>query len=164
MKNSVILALLAATLVFCGCDMFRNVAGRPTSKEIARMRVEVANAEKEALKARQKALEDSLALLDSQRQAQVNLEHLDVITELYSENPSPMYYAIIGSFREQENLESMIRKIAAEGYIPAVFHFGGGMTGVGISLGRPYEEAIVSYMSIRREAFCPSDAWILYNK
>ncbi len=164
MKNTVILTLLAATLLLTGCDMFRRIAGRPTSDDISAIRTAAANAEVEALKARQKAMEDSLAAQDSERQALVDLKKLGSITELYSDNPKDKYYIIVGSFRDTTYLENMIRMVASAGYIPATFKLGGSTVGVGVSPVSTYYEAVYALKAMKRESFCPSDAWILYNK
>ena len=73
MMKSLHLTILAAALLCsltCGCDAFRSLAGRPTSKDIL-AKAERMRADEEAHRARidslrrvEKQLADSLAILD----------------------------------------------------------------------------------------------------
>ena len=73
MRKSVILLLIGALLTLTGCDFFRVLAGRPTSKDIDAKRVMIMKAEEAALQARldsikkaeEKVVSDSLAAMDS---------------------------------------------------------------------------------------------------
>ena len=64
MKKNILPALLALMLVVTGCDFFRMVAGRPTSKDIEKKRIEIMKAEEAALQARL----DSIAAVDAEKQ------------------------------------------------------------------------------------------------
>ena len=62
-------------LLVTGCDFFRTLAGRPTSEDIEKKKVEILRQEQEMLQARldsirreQQIVQDSIAALDSIRQ------------------------------------------------------------------------------------------------
>ena len=79
MKKNILPALLALMLVVTGCDFFRVVAGRPTSKDIEKKRIEIMKAEEAALQARL----DSIAAVEAEKQKviQDSVEALTYIAE-----------------------------------------------------------------------------------
>ena len=52
MNKNILPLLLVMMFVVTGCDFFRMVAGRPTSKDIEKKRLEIIKAEEAALQAR----------------------------------------------------------------------------------------------------------------
>ena len=86
MKTEIVLALAVVMFISTSCDMFRKIAGRPTSDEIEARRSEIVRANEKiaALKQRQKACEDSLALVDSIRRMETAVRSLSEVGDLYT--------------------------------------------------------------------------------
>lgn len=166
MNRSVIFILLASVFILGGCDMFRKLAGRPTSREIELRKTEIArrNTEIKALKLEQKQVADSLALLDSLRQQCSKVKHLSDMGGIYSTDLDSLYYIIVGSFRKDSNADAMIRKTASAGYVPVLISCRNGLNAVGISPANRLEDALLSLKAVKREDFCPSDVWVLVNR
>ena len=165
MKTNVVFALMAVLVISSGCDMFRRIAGRPTSADIDAKRQEIAAADAriEALKKKQRMQADSLAIVDSIRQLETDVHTLSEIGELYSTALDHRYYIIVGSFMKYSNAESMLRTASEAGYIPVELRFNG-YTAVGLSPADRIEDAFLSLKSVKRESFCPDDVWILVNR
>lgn len=165
MRKIVVLTLLSAMFLASGCDMFRRIAGRPTSAEIEarRQNIEVENAKIEALKKRQQEQADSLAVVDSIRRMETDVHTLSEIGELYTTALDHRYYIIVGSFRKDSNAEAMLRQASDAGYVPVKIAFPG-YTAVGVCPADRIEDAFLSLKSIKRENFTPSDVWILVNR
>ena len=79
MRYSVLISLVAASVLCTACDSFRRLAGRPTGADIAikKARIELEQAAHQArldsLRVIQKAMADSLELLDSVRASKIML-------------------------------------------------------------------------------------------
>lgn len=166
MRKSVFLILFLSALTLCGCDMFRKIAGRPTSDEIElkRLRIEAQQAEIEALKEVQRRLTDSLAMVDSLRQLSGTVLNLSELGGLYTTSLDFKYYIIVGSFRNRKYAERLLTKVAGYGYSPVLICFRNGLFSVGISPARRVEEAVKSLRVVKNEEFCPPDVWILVNE
>lgn len=166
MRRTVVFVLLASAFVFGGCDMFRKMAGRPTSDEIERRKVEISRrqAEIEAMKIEQKQVADSLAMLDSLRSMCDKVKHLSDIGDLYTVDLEARYYIIVGSFRKAGNAETMIRKASGAGYVPVLISFRNGLQAVGVSPTDRLSDALLSLKAVKREDFCPPDVWVLVNR
>ncbi len=167
MKKAAFLLLIFTMLLPCGCDMFRRAAGRPTSEEVNARKAEIAVAKSslDALKARQQALADSLAMEDSLRQAQVTLKTAeDLGGLLYADTLTARYYIIVGAFRNSSNYEKMLATVLDEGYIPAGIRFRNGLSAVGVCPVNTLKDAGYALRGVKREDFCPKDVWILVNR
>ena len=75
MRHPVILLISVSLFMVTGCDFFRTLAGRPTSEDIERKKVEILKEEQALLQARldsirleQQMGQDSIAALDSIKQ------------------------------------------------------------------------------------------------
>ncbi len=153
-------------LCITGCDMFRKIAGRPTSADIDAKRLEILAFEqsRDSLKQRQQAMCDSHALEDSLRQAHVTLRSVHEMGELISDTLDSRYYIIVGAFRESRNFENMLNTVLDEGYIPTKIVFSNGLSAVGICPVNSLKDAGYALKGVRREDFCPPDVWILVNR
>ena len=163
MKTNVVLAIVSVLLVCSSCDMFRKIAGRPTSDEIEARRSEAVKKDAmiEALKQRQQA--DSLAIVDSIRRMETDVLSLSEIGDLYTTTLDHRYYIIVGSFRNGANAEAMLKTASDAGYVPVRIQFGA-YTAIGVSPADNIEDAFLSLKSVKRESFSPSDVWILMNR
>lgn len=171
MRRSFILLLAASMFILTGCDFFRTLAGRPTSAEIEARRIEIMRAEESALQARldsmkfvQQAMKDSLAALDSIRQYGGTILNPSKLGGLFATKLDARYYVIVGSFRSRSNAESLLVKAADRGYAPALISFRNGMIAVGLCPVNKLHDAMEALKSVKKEAFCPSDVWILLNE
>ncbi len=169
---SSLLALTACML--CGCDMFRSLAGRPTSGDLAEMRAELARREavetarrdsvervfrhqQDSIAAAEKALE-TLAGLGGLVRDPSQLSGLSSHTSLGSR-----YYAVLGSFKDHSNAVKFMDRIVASGYPAELITFKSGLTSVGACCTDDPAQFLQSLDKIKTESFCPSDFWILVN-
>jgi hypothetical protein len=170
MRAATIIAVFTAMLCLLGgCDFFRQLAGRPTSRDIAAKRVQI---EQEAvahqrrldsLKAVQKQISDSLATLDSLRNAKealVSSKHLSSVGQVLPYR----YYVLIGTFGSPGNADRQAARAEAAGYPATLIPLRNGFTAVGISPSNSLIAVSESLKIIQRESFCPSDACILNNE
>lgn len=176
MKNRyiVFIALIMCSLLVCGCDAFRSLAGRPTSADIEEMRATLAAREayelwrQDSLAQVKAHLEDSLAALaeiDSLRAGKGIVKDLSSLSALSAtmqlEN---MYYVVLGSFREAANAEKYRKTVTAAGFEAVVIRFRSGLNSVGVCPTDSPRELLDSIEKLRQEAFCPKDFWILVNR
>ena len=172
MKMFRIFLFLAVMLSLGSCDLMRSLAGRPTSEDIEKKRVELLRAEEAALQARldslknveQRMLQDSLNALDSIRQIGGSVLNPAKYGGLFATRLEARYYVIIGSFRTRSNAENLLSKAQQCGYHPALISFRSGMIAVGLSPVNKLTDALAELKKVKQEAFCPKDAWILVNE
>lgn len=170
MKKGVILSLLLTSVLVCGCDFFRTLAGRPTSGEIEEKRAAVERLERAKEQARldsvrvaEKAAADSLsavALVDSLGVKMLPLSGLGGADG----GMASAYVIVVGSFRNVGNAEGMAARVSEAGYAASVMKFESGMFSVVVKPCSRLADAVASYVKVKSEKFCPEDAWILCNE
>ena len=169
-KAIVIVALAASVCLLGGCDFFRQLAGRPTSQDIeaksARIEQEAAEHQRQldSLKAVEKQVSDSLATLDSLRNANESLISTKQLAPGGKYRLPYRYYVMIGSFGYPENAQRQANKAEQAGYPATLIPFKNGFTSVAICPTNSLSEAYASLKTLRSEKFCPRDAWILNNE
>ena len=143
----ILVALLSVTIVVTGCDFFRVLAGRPTSKEIEAKRAEIL------------------------RSAQDDKDSLQVVkpemTEPVPARPAgekKRYYVIMGAFSSRENAAKYAERIKSFGYEPEFFGFTEGRTAVGVGGTDDPAEAKAFMKELKGQDFCPEGVWILDRK
>ena len=171
MKKILVITALAATVCLLGgCDFFRQLAGRPTSRQI---RAKQERIEQEArrhqqrldsLKLVQKQISDSLATLDSLRDAKESLITTRQLTGGGKYDIPYRYYVMIGSFSSPDNATRQAARAQEAGYPATLIPFRNGFTAVGCCPSDNLTEVYASLRKLREEDFCPSDAWILNNE
>ena len=172
MRKSVIFLILAATLTLTGCDFFRVLAGRPTSKDIDTKRVQIMKAEEAALQARldsirraeEKIVSDSLAALDSLAAQGVVISDASRLGGLVEEDRGPRYRIVIGVFRERNNAAKLASQVEAGGYAAELMDCGRGMIAVGVCPSDRIAQTFEDLTQLRSKSFCPKDSWILLNE
>ena len=173
MKKTYILLILVSLLTMTGCDFMRKLAGRPTSEEVEKMRLEILKAEEAALEARldslrnveQRMLQDSLNTIDSIRQLGGSILNPATLGGLFATKLESRYYIILGSFRSRANAEALFNVAKNAGYKPALITFGkGGLIAVGVCPVNRLSDAYSSLNEVKKESFCPKDVWILINE
>lgn len=175
MKNKYLLfsVLVVAVCLLTGCDMFRSLAGRPTSEDIAQMRVVLAEREAAAEQARldsiareRQRVEDSLAriaALDTLEMMRRLVRTPDRFGGIISSDPLKQYYVVLGSFKDLTNATNYAAKVRQGGYDAEVIRFRNGFNAVGAG---PSDEPAAFLTTLRRlqgESFFPKDFWILVN-
>ncbi|MBQ6254831.1 MAG: SPOR domain-containing protein [Bacteroidales bacterium] len=147
---------LSVAMLATGCDFFRSLAGRPTSKDIASMKAEI-----------QRRQADSLERAAALKQAQE-----PVGTEV-AEEPAPAsdakpgkrrFYVIMGAFSNKDNADKCAARLKDLGYEPEFFGFTEGRTAVGIGGTDDESEAKAFMTEVKRQDFCPEGVWILDRK
>lgn len=173
MKRSYIFLAIAVMLTVTGCDFFRKLAGRPTSEDIESMRLELLRAEEAAVQSRidslrnaeQMMIRDSLNALDSIRQQGGSIRNPAALGGLFATKLEARYYIILGSFGVRANAEALFDKVKAAGYKPALISYGkGNLIAVGVSPVNKITDAHRELKKVKKEPFCPADAWILVNE
>lgn len=171
MKKSLVILMAASVLTLTGCDFFRSLAGRPTSEDIENRKLEILLAQEAVEQARLDSLRrekqmvlDSIAALDSIKQQGGTILNPSRLGGLFATKLEARYYVIVGSFRQRSNAEALLNSIADLGYSPALISFRNGMIAVGVCPVNTLPDALISLKTVKAEAFCPSDVWILVNE
>lgn len=171
MKRAFYMIMLLSVLMLTGCDGLRKLAGRPTSAEIEALRTEIVQAKEaehqariDSLKRVEKVLADSLALLDSLRQMHGTILNPSAMGGLFTTKLDYRYYIVVGAFTYRANAEKLLNTVNAAGYSGTLISFRNGYNAVGIAPGNNLNSALNSLVEIKKEAFCPADAWILVNE
>lgn len=162
MRKIVIFILLGAlTLTFSGCDMFRKLAGRPTSADIAAKKAAIELAEKNRKAEQEKA--DSLERAASTAGFDMELVGWRELKPESRQALGSKYYIVSGVFGKRSNAESLRRQIEAKGYETALLEYANGMIAVGVCPSSSLSEAFSSLENLKKEEFCPKEAWIFEN-
>ena len=171
MKKCMMISALAVTVCLLGgCDFFRQLAGRPTSRDIAAKReriereAEAHRQRMDSLKAVQKQISDSLATLDSLRASKESLISTRQLATRGQYRLEYRYYVMVGAFSSPENAAKQVAKAEAAGYAATTIPFKNGFTAVGVCPSNNLSEVFASLRKVRTERFCPEDAWILNNE
>ena len=167
--------MLSVALMATGCDFFRVLAGRPTSKDIEAKREQILRS---ALRqAQDSALRQAQDSALRQAQDSVQNDGSQVKPETSEESARPAgnqvaakpgekkrFYVIMGAFSSRENAERYADRIKGFGYEPEFFGFTEGRTAVGIGGTDDQEEAKAFMKELKGQDFCPEGVWILDRK
>lgn len=137
-------ALVLSLCLLCSCDGLKHILGMKTSSEIEQMK----QMELESSR-RQKMLQDSLAAAATAESAPVKKSGLD-----------KRYYVILGSFKEQSNVDLMVRDAKAFNFNPIVIPCSNGFTMVAASGHSTLPEACSARIKVEELDICPYDIWI----
>ena len=143
--------LMVALMLVTGCDFFRSLVGKPTSKELEQMKRE---AVEQARKQRQlDSINKAKALaLEQAKAAEENKNLLD--------ESAGRYHVILGSFKVEGNAEKMYALLEKNGYTPRVIKFNNGFEVVSVAAYDNYREALKAMNDVMEYEFCPEDVWI----
>ena len=171
MRKIMVLLMGVSLFAVTGCDFFRTLAGRPTSEDIETKRLALLKAEQAAAQARLDSIKreqqialDSLAALDSIKQYGGTVLNPAKLGGLFTTKLEARYYVIVGAFMFRSNAEALLTKAKAAGYQPAIINFNNGMNAVGLNPCNNIVAAKEALKTVRKEAFCPKDVWILLNE
>ena len=162
-------SLLALCLcAICSCDMFRSLAGRPTSDQIEQKKVLIALREKaeqarlDSLQKAEKHLADSLAAIDSIRGCGMLVRIPADARGLSSVGLEKKYYVILGTFSERTNADAFSRRFPSEAQ-PAIFRLRNGFSVVTACQSDDPQEFFSRLSQLRSQKLISSDAWIYIN-
>lgn len=150
--------LLSVTVMVTGCDFFRVLAGRPTSKEIEAKRVEI-------LRSAVRQSQDSVNVDRSPVNPGVTEEAAEPVRPAgITSGEKKRFYVILGAFSSRGNAERYAERIKTFGYEPEFFGFTEGRTAVGIGGTDDAEQAKAFMKELKGQDFCPDGVWILDRK
>jgi len=139
MKRSLIPAILALGMILTGCNAFRKMAGRPTTKELETLRQEIMEKERieheariDSLRKVEQALADSIALMDSLSQLQGTVLNPAKLGGLFTTKLEAKYYVVVGAFAGRKNAEAYLKKVNSYGYKSTMISFRNGLNAIGI--------------------------------
>ncbi|MBR0531443.1 MAG: SPOR domain-containing protein [Bacteroidales bacterium] len=179
--------LLSIALMATGCDFFRVLAGRPTSKEIEAKRAEILRSYQEGSPVNPGMTEGKPGMIEEKpgmteekpgmtegKPGMTQEASLPAVTG----NPKPAaaeqgearkiekkrYYVIMGAFSSKDNAVKYAERIKSFGYEPEFFGFTEGRTAVGAGGTDDPEEAKAFMRELKGQDFCPEGVWILDRK
>ena len=176
-KLLAIVALCASVCLLGGCDFFRILAGRPTSRDIEAKRARIEREaerkqreedslrlawEQEQLRLKRQA--DSLARLDSLCAAQEKIVPSKRVAAGGRVGLEYRYYVVIGAFSVPQFAARQAARAEAAGYPAVQIPFRNGNTAIGVCPSNSLAEIHASLKRLRGESFCPAEAWILDNE
>lgn len=180
MRKSVILLMLAVMTLATGCDFFRVLAGRPTSKDIQLKRMEILKSEEAAVQARldsiarveaaaQKVLQDSIDAFAYIRENKVlinNASRLGGISKdgLDDSSNGDVYRVVLGSFKDKNNAQKLMNAVSESGdFMPHLIFMRTGMVAVAACPSDRIQNVVWGLKELKDKAgeVCPDDAWIL---
>ncbi len=150
----VIVLVLSVALMATGCDFFRVLAGRPTSKDIEAKRERILRSSVQPVSTGQDAAKPDTVVLERPTSPQTVSKTVE----------KKRFYVIMGAFSSRENAEKYAARIKGFGYDPEFFGFTEGRTAVGIGGTDNQEEAKAFMKELKGQDFCPEGVWILDRK
>ena len=156
----ILVALLSVTMVVTGCDFFRVLAGRPTSKEIEAKREEILRSAQDD----KVVAQDDKDSVPQQDQDSVQVVKLETAASARPAGEKKRYYVIMGAFSSKDNAVKYAERIKSFGYEPEFFGFTEGRTAVGVGGTDDPEEAKAFMRELKGQDFCPEGVWILDRK
>lgn len=168
MKKVLVVGAIALVVVTAtGCDMFRKMAGRPTSEDIAAKKELIAAAEnarqvrEDSIRLAEQRVADSLAVLDSMLHCGTPIKTTNQVSPAAKAKLAHRYYVIIGAFGNADNAQRLQKKAEAAGFGSELIPYRNGITAVGLC---PSDDLVSMYeplKMLRLQPFCPKEAWIL---
>ena len=183
------ISLSVLVLSVSSCDLFRSLAGRPTSAELKSaierqqssaqqmqtITEEPAETTQQATIKEQTAPEETIAVASTQAEKEeytmVKREGRMSVPLAYTHTnstlkatPEHSYYIIVGTYRQKPTLNKMIKDAHNAGYETFLLEYSNGLTSVGLMPCDNLGEAIDAYAKVSQEDFCPKDACILIAK
>lgn len=174
-RVSLILAVVVLLFSASSCDFLRKVAGRPTSEDIARKKAMIEAIELEKAQ-RAESLEDTLSaiVVESVQDTvedvmasivanKIKLAGSKAVSSGVRELIKFRYVVVIGAFGSPTNAEALAGRARELSYDVILIPYSNGLTAVGVCPSDDLSKCFEALMHLRKESFCPSDAWILDN-
>lgn len=144
------LSLLLAAAAVSGCDLVRASLGKPTSADLAALRM--------AKEAREQAVRDSLSAVEAER-ARIAAEQAAAAAE---GAVLRTYYAVAGAFKDSANAQIYVDRLHENGFRVRVFDFKSGLKVVCVDGSDSLSAVRRDVAALKRLHIAPSDPWI-YN-
>ncbi|MFA6677136.1 MAG: SPOR domain-containing protein [Bacteroidales bacterium] len=141
-------AILIVLTLATGCDFFRSILGKPTSKDLEAMRAE--QLKKELII---KARKDSLLKVAEADKAKS-------IVKVEENALEDGYYVIMGSFKVKSNADRMLNMLKEHGYSPIRIKFKNGFDVISAVRCDTHHQAWVEMDKITQYKYAPEDIWI----
>ena len=171
MKKVLVIGVLAAAVALtASCDMFRRMAGRPTSADIAEKSELIQKAEAaeqarlEAIELAKKRQADSLAVLDSMLHCGTPIKTTKQISPSAKAKMTHRYFIVVGAFGDHHNAERMQKKAADAGFDSELITYRNGVTAVGLCPSNDLVSLYEPLKAVKQQPFCPKEVWILDNE
>lgn len=180
MKWKLLSIIFIVSILCSSCDLIRKILNKPTSEDIAQMRVRMQEIEKLKEQARldsirldsiriaaeiyqQKIKTDSIAALEELTRREVNMRSISQMNTVILSNLEYRYYSVIGSFKNKSNAQSLSSKAKAAGYDALLISLRSGTILVAVNPVNTAAELVDARSRLLKENFCPEDAWVLVN-
>lgn len=172
-----LLVLLLLVFLVSGCDFFRMLAGRPTSRELSERRAVV-----ERVQARRAAIADSLEQVrrDSialvQKAEADSLHAIDTLTligkyhkasayrNIAASRLKSRYAVVVGVFSTEANAERMLSQYSKEGFEGYVLKYRSPLMAAVVSPCNKVADVLEAYRKVRNLPFSSSQTWIIVNE
>ena len=155
-KHLIGTALLAALLLLTpGCDWIRASLGKPTSADLAALRVQKAQ--------REQAVKDSLAAAVAAAAAYARTIAGQVSTDADTVAEAPVlkrYHAVAGAFKDPAGAQLYADKLRENGFKVRCLNFKSGLKVVCVGGSDTLEVALRDASAIKKLGFSGSDPWI----
>lgn len=155
--------ILAALVLFSGCDRIRSMMGKPTSSDLERLRVEKEAQEKalrDSIARAEEALAvDSVAAATPEKPVAAKPVAKPAVTSASTGNLL-RYSVVVGSYVEEYNVRAMTRRMEKLGETVTVIPFKSGFTGVAVFTSNDFAEARAKRKQMLGSGSVPSDTWI----
>lgn len=163
MKKSLLIVVPVLLLTVTSCDFVRKLVGKPTSAEIEAKKQELVKQEqarKAALEAREKAVRDSLDLVETMKEdARLRSMGIESITD--GAKLDKRFYVIVGSFKNPVFADEMVSMVTKAGYESVKMTMANGFDMVSAYATDDFWEARKALYDVQNEDFCPMDVWIM---
>ena len=146
-----IATLVVAAMLLTGCDFFRSLVGKPTSKELEKIKQEAVEQAR-----KQRALDS----INEAKALQLEQEKAAAEKAGMLDESAGRYHVILGSFKVDGNAEKMYALLEKNGYTPKVIKFNNGFDVVSVAAYNNYRDALKAMEDIMEYPFCPEDVWI----
>lgn len=176
-KVPVLLCLAVLLCLVSGCDFFRTLAGRPTSRDLEARRAAI-----EQVQERRAAVADSLerarkdSIARAERAVADSLHAIDTLVSIgkyhavssYRNIPASRlkarYSVVVGVFSNDANARRMLSKYENEGFEGYVLHYRSSLMAVVVSPCDKVAEALEAYRKVRRLPFSSVQTWVIVNE
>ena len=158
--------LLVVALAVSGCDFFRVLAGRPTSKEIEAKREIISRqevvAQADTIKEVSAPVDEASPVVEEKETAvEETAPAVKETAPAVAVDGKKRFYVVIASFSNPDNARKSLARMADRGYQGELLSLKGGFTGVGICGTDDEQEAKESLKQVKRQDFCPPGIWII---
>ena len=171
-KAITIVAFIVTACLLSGCDFFRVLAGRPTSREIEEKRkaillLDAAEPQADTVQLAEEPVVEQPAASETKQEVKQTTASggIRVSTrkaEIFNDpKPEYRYYVMIGTFGSRDNAVRLSGKAGEAGYPVTLLPFGNGMTTVAVCPTNDFGDVCAALEKLRKESFCPKDACIL---